>query len=295
MIDDEISDLVLGGDLSDTVIGKQADPTKLFRMIAIVLGVFIVGNYFGSILLEQYRLQALKQEISGVCLNAINCAVEEMQDMGEENLNFIFDDYGNLSDSYEQYLDTLSSISDDNELKRVVNLLKYGDIAGETYTPLSFNLTYLDVNQLSNIVNNNLSMIFDANNTTAFGSESNGSLLEELIMGSERTEFGGCTVSIEKMNVINITDVNALDSNEKALYRAVYGTDSQSASVLDGAGLTDNHYLIVYQLRYTIKWTPYTRTFFFQRAYSSAKKNSDNFLAYPELTETFNQLYYITN
>lgn len=296
-MDEEIGDLILGGDPGDIVFGEGPDWTKPFKTFAIVLGVAIVGSFFLSVFIEEYRLQGLMQEVRSMSLNGIQCAVEEMQNIGEDDMSYLIDDDGKPTEEYEKYLDTLSSVKNDSEMQNVVNILRNGDSNGERYTPLSFNLTFLDTEKLTNLIRSNLTDIFNISNSTELsnGVENNGSLFEELIFGPERTEFVDCDVEVERMNIINITDVSKCNEEEKAMYRAVYGTENQSASKLDGLGLTDNHYLIVYQVRYSVTWVPYTRSVFFQRLNSSAKKNSDGFLALPEITDEYTELYYITN
>lgn len=301
-MDEEIADLVFGGDLGAEVLGKEPDWVGPFRKFAIVLGIAIVGTFFGSVFLEEYRLQALMQEVRSMSLNGIQCAVEEMQNIGEDDMEYLFDESGNPTVEYEKYLDALDSVEDDYELKNVVNILRNGDSNGESYTPLSFNLTFLDVNKLRNLVNSNLSDIFNVTNSGMYDSSveitndmNNGSIMEELIFGVDRTEYTGCDIEIERIKVIDITDVNKCNEEEKAMYRAVYGTEAQSASQLDGLGLTDRHYLIVYQVKYIVSWIPYTHSIFFHRAQSSSAENSGGFVALPEMTDEYTELYYITN
>lgn len=296
-MDEKIADLVLGGDAGDIVLGKEPDWTRPFKTFSIVLGIAIVGSFFLSIFIEEYRLQALMQEVRSMSLNGIQCAVEEMQNIGEEDMSYLVDDSGKLSNEYKNYLDELSSVNNDAEMQNVVSILRNGDSNGERYTPLSFNLTFLDKSKLKDLIRSNLTEIFATNNSTEFsnGVNNSGSVFEELIFGGESTEFVDCDVEVERMHVIDITNVSNCSEDEKAMYRAVYGTENQAASKLDGLGLTDKHYLIVYQVKYSVTWVPYTRSVFFQRRNSSAKKNSDGFLALPEITDEYTELYYITN
>lgn len=296
---DDISDILFGADPDDLVLGKEPDWTKPARVLAIILIIGLLGNLFFSALIEEYRLQALMQETRSMSLNGIQCAVEEIQNIGEDDMSYLVDSSGLLTDTYNEYLDNLASLAittRDSDLMNVVNILKNGDSNGERYTPLSFNLTYLDKTKLKNLIDRNLTEIFTAVNSTEFneGDTSAGSIFEELIMGSERTEYVGCDVEIQGMRVIDITNVDLCPDDSKSLYRAVYGTENQNASKLDGMGLTERHYLIVYQVKYTVTWIPYTRTLAFQNL-SGAKKNADGFSALPEIKDEYTELYYVTN
>lgn len=297
-MDDEIGDILFGGDPDELILGKAPDFIRPFRIFAIVLGVAIVGNFFFSLFVEEYRMRALIMDVSNISMNAIQNSVEEMQNIGESNMEYLYEDGGTPTENYKKYLDTLESVPDD-ELKKVVNLLKYGDSNGEMYTPLSFNLTYLDSNRLKDLLDINLTSAFSASNSTEFASGvfTNGSFVEQLIMGPERMAYESCEVEVKKMSIINITDISSCTDTEKEIYKAVYGTLDQNASKLDGVGLTDNHYLIVYQVGYKINWTPFARSFFFQRIgkSESVRKNSEGFVAMPEQTFEFEKLYYTTN
>lgn len=297
-MDDEIGDILFGGDPDEIFIGKTPDFIKPFRVFAIILAVAIVGNFFLSLFVEEYRMRALMMDVSNISMNAIQNSVEEMQNIGEGNMEYLYENWNELTENYKEYLDKLESVPDD-ELKRVVNLLKYGDINGEMYTPLSFNLTYLDSRRLEDLLDKNLTSAFSASNSTEFASGvfTNGSFVEQLIMGSERMKYESCEVEVKKMSIINITDVSSCTANEKEIYKAVYGTLDQNASKLDGIGLTANHYLIVYQVVYKINWTPFARSLFLQRIGKSenVRKNSEGFVAMPEQTFEFEKLYYTTN
>lgn len=297
-MDDEIGDILFGGDPDELVFGKAPDFVRPFKLFAIVLGFAIVGNFFFSLFVEEYRMRALMMDVSNISMNAIQDSVEEMQNIGESDMEYLYEDSGTLTSSYKDYLDTLGSVPD-NEFKKVVSLLKYGDSNGEKYTPLSFNLTYLDSKRLKDLLDVNLESAFSASNSTEFASGvlTNGSFVEQLIMGPERMAYESCEVEVKKMYITDITDISSCTDTEKEIYKAVYGTLDQKASELDGVGLTDNHYLIVYQVGYKIHWTPFARSFFFQRIgkSESVRKNSEGFVAMPEQTFEFEKLYYTTN
>lgn len=299
-MDEELADIFLGGDISDEIIGKAPDWTAPFRKFAIIFIVCLVGNIIISLFIEKYRFGAAIQEVRSLTLNGIQCSVEEVQNLGENEMEYLFDDSGNPTSEYEEYLNRLQSKAietGDNELKQVVKLLKYGDVNGEKYTPLSFNLTYLNEEKLKDTVESNLIQMFETNNSDEFsrGNDSLGSVLENLLFGNDRTQFESCDVNIHDPEIIDITDVDGLEPEELAMYRAVYGTDNPNVSKLDGLGLTDRRYLVVYQVDYTINWDFYTRTLYFRKPGAMQNENSSGFGSLCRVTDSYTELYYITN
>lgn len=308
-MDEQIGELLLGPSGGEVVLHKDIDWTKPFRWFALAFLIAWMFNYFGSILMEEYRMSTMYEEVNNIVQMAAVSAESRLQAVLPQDC--MFED-GALSNDYVEYLNELwehANDSADADLGAIAAMLS--DFSGSSiYTPLNFNLTYLNKNLLSQYFNEDMTMISNAVLDTDFGevdmnSWKEGSALEEILLGSGRYRISSTQMEVQAMRSFDITNIASAPDETQDIYANVYGSLDPEAAVLGKEGLTDKHHLIVYNVKYTVKWVPYTGTPFFHRPDNSrlttqwikdnTDRNRNGFVAYPEQTTTLERLYFTTN
>lgn len=281
-----------------------------FIKIITLLVIFIAGaEFFGSILFETYRLNMIVDDVNTVMTIASESAERRFQETFVED--FLYDGL-RLSGTYENYLDTLASegyAKIDSNLVAITELLRGHGSSDVIYTPLNFDLSYLDPDILSEFFLEDTTMLMDSMNTfnPQEGSNVGGAILEKVFVGDDRVRIEDAYVEVMDFKILDVTDMSTVDDYTRGVYAQIFGTTDPAAGALTAPNLdiTGRRYLVVYDLKYVIKWSFFGNTTFTklkdigtwnQGVYvNPGMHNINDYGKGPVITTEFARKYCITN
>ena len=312
----------LGGNFSDDVIlGAQVDFTKPFKLFAIIIFLVVIVDLAMPYVIEPFRLREMHIEMRDIIQTAADSAELRFQETDPSSYMY---QYGSTNPDYEDYLDFLydEAYGRDAGMTYVAALLgaytpnhelqalqAQAAANGQAYTPLNFDLAYLDENLINQYFEEDVDMLSDAVLESGFakGERDFSTILQELTLSENRFKVNDATVEINDLYMLNVSDIDSADQFTKDVYASIYGDVEQESSMSIGQGLTTDKHIVVYDVTYTIEWTPYAGTNFLRRPDSSRLtpdwligtgtqyRNEDGFCQFPEQTTELRKLYYITN
>lgn len=308
----EISDVVFtSDDMSDIVLGKSDGISlKIIVNFAFIILLSLLVTWGGSYFIEQNRLTMIIQEVRDISEMAYNYSVSTYQNVNVEDYLYI-EGTNQLSESYDNYLSILSntaSMLNAQELLEVTKYLRYGSSRTDTglrseYTPLSFGLSYLDINEVKKSFNN----IIEEQLKDVNGETTNSNVFNLLFIGLDKVELLSTNVILNDISVYDITNINSnqfgITSEEnkrrKELFYMLYGTtDSSVVNESNIVRITGKKYVIAYDLTFEIVFRPFTNTEWFRKTtwrQSTRKTNSFGYYEYGQMKYSFDKVYCISN
>lgn len=313
----------LGGNFSeDVVLGGKVDFTKPFKLFAIFIFIIFLIDFIAPYIIEPFRLREMHIEMRDIVQVASDSA--ELRFQETDPSDYMYSGNGSLNPEYRDYLQFIydEAYGQDTGMTYVAALLgaytPNGELQalqaqvaanGQAYTPLNFDLAYLDKDLLNSYFNEDVTMLSDAVLSSGFsnGERDFSTILQELTLSEERFKVNSAEVEINDRYMLNISNISSADQFTRDIYASIYGDTQQSSSMSIGQGLTTDKHIIVYDITYTIKWTPYAGTNFLRRPDGSTLtpdwlrgtgttyRNSNGFCQFPEQTTELRKLYYITN
>lgn len=295
----------------DFFMGKWRTTKFLLGFILMFVGIYaIVWVYSWQI--ERFRIVGLSDEMRVIQSSAIAQAFDSMQHANQNELLF---EGGQLKSSYKTYLSSLKGqYPGDGIFQNVVNTLENVSLGNKEFTPLAFGLSYIDTELLKKEFDKNVRDIAKVKLAQDFDTEhSRGTALKSIYSGPDRYRIESTNVEVDGPHVFDMTNVSTSSQNVKDMYAYLYGTTASdawksfSSSNTDGSGqevrrlLAGKKYVIVYYIKSTIKWVPFTNTPFFKqhkglfKPYeSSYGLNSGEYMPFGEFTFTQDSVYAIT-
>lgn len=281
---------------------------KPMIIVALLYLFIMVWDFFGSIMVEYYRMGMITDDIHTVMGIASKSAERRFQETNVEEFMF---SGASLSGNYIAYLNDIEAagygVSDSN-LVAIAKLLRGQGTREVIYTPLSFDLTYLDVDILTAYFKEDVEMLLEQMLKTDHSRDSMGSaLIQDTVIGEYRLKVKDAYVVVNNFEILDITDMSGRDAYTTGVYAHIFGTSDLSAGVLSAPHLdiTGRRYLVVYDITYYIEWFPYANTSFFRvRSYgnwdhgvyaNADMRNDFGYCKYPEIVTKFTKKYCITN
>ena len=295
----------------DYVLGKPRFGLHWLALkIAVVIGLAIYLTFASSYLIELIRLESMIEEVNNIAEMSYKDSVQSFQNVNIKDYLYVGSG-ATLSPNYSSYLNELTSTANSlrsSELLAVVNYLKLGsDGTGRTrseYTPLSFGLSYLDIDEVKATFDKNVRDRFEL---ASGNSTSNSDLFNDLFIGGDRFRVLSTDVELVDLSVYDVTDISSNQSGltteenkrRKNIFAKVYGTTDGSVVQNDlVVNITGKKFIIVYDLKFTIKWRPYLGTEWFREndwRTASWHMNKYGYYAYPNMVSTYNKVYCISN
>lgn len=312
----------LGGNFSDDVIlGAKVDFIKPFRIFAIVIFIVVLADLVAPYIIEPFRLREMHIEMRDIIQSASDSA--ELRFQETDPFEYMYE-HGSTNPDYEDYLEFLydEAYGRDAGMTYVAVMLgaytPSGELQamqsqatanGQVYTPLNFDLAYLDEDMLNDYFKEDVNMLSDAvlNSGFADGERDFSTILQELTLSENRFKVNQASMQVNNMYMLNISDIDNADQFTQDVYASIYGNVEQESSMSIGQGLTTDKHIVVYDITYKIKWTAYAGTNFLRRPDDSrltpdwlvgtgeTYRNEDGFCQFPEQTTELRKLYYITN